>query len=84
ADLRDAVLAQDAANARFFAEGARPEHWDFDLAGFCAARLCHLELGAVDTVAADTRAEEERFFSHRRRTLAGGGPIGHQISIVAL
>ena len=24
------------------------------------------------------------FFSHRRRTLAGGGPIGHQISIIAL
>jgi copper oxidase (laccase) domain-containing protein len=31
---------------------------------------------------ADTLADEARFFSHRRRTLAGGGPIGHQISII--
>jgi hypothetical protein len=29
-------------------------------------------------------AEEERFFSHRRRTLVGGGPIGHQISVIAI
>jgi hypothetical protein len=29
-------------------------------------------------------AEPDRFFSHRRRTLAGGGPIGHQISVIAL
>jgi copper oxidase (laccase) domain-containing protein len=33
-------------------------------------------------IGADTLADPERFFSHRRRTLAGGGPIGHQISIV--
>ena len=29
-------------------------------------------------------ADEARFFSYRRRTLAGGGPIGHQISVIAL
>jgi len=33
---------------------------------------------------ADTLADADRFFSHRRRTLAGGGPIGHQISAVML
>ena len=38
ADLRDAVLAHDPAHARFFADG-RPGHWQFDLAGYCAARL---------------------------------------------
>ena len=27
-------------------------------------------------------AEDDRFFSHRRRTLALGGPIGHQISVI--
>jgi polyphenol oxidase len=30
----------------------------------------------------DTLADEDRFFSHRRRTLAKSGPIGHQISVV--
>ena len=39
ADLRDAVLAHDAASHRFFADGVRPERWRFDLPGYCAARL---------------------------------------------
>ena len=78
-DLHAAV-----ADARFFAEGRRPGHWQFDLAGYCAARLAAAGLRAVARVAADTAAEPDRFFSHRRRTLAGGGPIGHQISVVTL
>ena len=81
ADLRDAVLARDPADARFFLDG-RPGHWQFDLAGYCAARLAGL--ADVDTIAADTAAEPERFFSHRRRTLAASGPIGHQISAIVL
>ena len=82
ADLRDAVLARDAADARFFT-GGRRGHWLFDLPGYCAARLT--AAGAAATVlGADTLPDEARFFSHRRRTLAGGGPIGHQISIVSL
>ena len=86
ADLRDAVLgAGDDARfvaARFFTTGIRPGHWQFDLPGYCAARLRQAGLAAAAIVAADTRPDEARFFSHRRRTLAGGGPIGHQISII--
>jgi len=81
ADLRDAVLARDPAHSRFFAE-AQPGHWQFDLAGYCAERLCGL--ASVAIVPADTAAEPARFFSHRRRTLGGGGPIGHQISAIVL
>ena len=58
--------------------------WQFDLAGYCAARLRALGLGAVEDMATDTLADEARFFSHRRRTLAGGGPLGHQLSAIAL
>lgn len=79
ADLRDAVLAANAADAGFFAPG-RPERWQFDLAGYCAARLRGAGIGAVAVTGGDTAAEPDRFFSHRRRTLAGGGSIGHQIS----
>ena len=83
ADLRDAVLAHDPADARFFADGARPERWQFDLAGYCAARLG--QAGADSLVLGrDTLAEEDLFFSHRRRTLARSGPIGHQISVIVL
>ncbi len=80
ADLRDAVLARDALDARFFAEGRRGR-WQFDLAGYCRARLANAGLAAHVT-GHDTLADEARFFSHRRRTLADGGPIGHQISII--
>jgi YfiH family protein len=83
ADLRAAVLARSAADARFFRDGA-PGRWWFDLPGYCAARLAASGVAAIERVAADTLAEPERFFSHRRRTLAGGGPIGHQISMIAL
>ena len=76
ADLHDAV-----AGPRWFRDG-RPGHWQFDLAGYCAARLAAAGVAAIERVAADTAAEPDRFFSHRRRTLAGGGPIGHQISVV--
>ncbi len=81
ADLRDAVLARDPADARHFTNG-RVGHWLFDLPSYCAARL--RAAGATVTVLdADTLPDDRRFFSHRRRTLAGGGPIGHQISVIA-
>jgi YfiH family protein len=84
ADLRDAVLAHGADHARFFIDGIRPGHWQFDLAGFCAARLQHAGADTVEVIDADTLADADRFFSHRRRTLAGGGPLGHQISMIGL
>ena len=80
ADLRDAVLAHEPAHAVFFADG-RPGHWQFDLAGYCAARLGGTAVTILD---ADTLPDADRFWSHRRRTLAGGGPIGHQISAIVL
>jgi polyphenol oxidase len=84
ADLRDAVLAHDASSDRFFAAGRREARWQFDLAGYCAARLAAAGIARTSVLDADTAADEDTFFSYRRRTLGGGGPIGHQISIVAL
>ena len=83
ADLRDAVLARDAADARFFAPGRREDRWQFDLAGYCAARLAAAGV-AVEVTPHDTLALDQDFFSHRRNTLAGGGPIGHQLSAISL
>ena len=83
-DLHAAVLTRDPADARFFAPGRREDRWQFDLSGYCRARLDAAGTGAVSALAEDTLANEHRFFSHRRRTLAGGGPIGHQLSAIAL
>lgn len=82
-EVGDDMRAQlDAADA-FFAPGKRPAHWQFDLGGYCVQRLKDARVVA-DQLVADTCADEARFFSHRRRTLAGGGAIGHQISCVVV
>jgi YfiH family protein len=80
ADLRDPVLSRDPGDARFFTAG-RPERWHFDLPGYCAARLQAAGI-APEILPQDTCAEEQNFFSHRRRTLRGEGAIGHQISVI--
>jgi YfiH family protein len=84
ADVHGAVLARDAADARCFADGRRPGHWQFDLPGYCTLRLLAGGVAQARCVGFDTLADETRFFSHRRRTLTGGGPIGHQISAIVL
>jgi hypothetical protein len=84
ADLLDAVLERDPADIRFFAPGRREARWQFDLPGYCAARLAAACVAVIATVEVDTVEDEARFFSHRRRTLAGGGPIGHQISAIRI
>jgi YfiH family protein len=84
ADLRDAVIAKDPEHVRFFGPGLRDARWQFDLGGYCMARLEAAGVGGVNALGADTAADEALFFSYRRRTLRGGGPIGHQISVIAL
>jgi YfiH family protein len=81
ADLRQPVLASMAGAGRHFAAGARPDRWQFDLSGYCVARLNACDVKA-EGLGLDTCADVARFFSHRRRVLGGGGPIGHQISVV--
>ena len=83
-DMRDAVLAADGEAQAFFRAAAREGHFMFDLPGFCADRLRRAGVGAAVPVGIDTLADAGGFFSHRRRTLAGGGPIGHQISAIRL
>jgi len=84
ADLRAAVLGRNARDGRFFAPGRDAQHWQFDLPGYCVARLQAAGVAEVHRLASDTVTDAARFFSHRRRTLAGGGPIGHQLSLIVL
>lgn len=79
----DLVGALGEGGAPFLAPGAREGRWQFDLAGYCVARLAGLGVAAA-ALNRDTLAEEALFFSHRRRTLAGGGPLGHQLSAIGL
>jgi hypothetical protein len=83
-DVRNAVLARDPADARHLAPGRRPGRWQFDLPGYCTARLLAGGVAQAAWLGCDTLTDATRFFSHRRRTLAGEGPIGHQISAIML
>jgi len=82
ADLRDPVLAQNPTAETFFASG-RPGHWQFDLPGYCQYRLQQAGIAAA-ILPHDTCADEQNFFSHRRRTLRREPAIGHQISVIKL
>ncbi|MBL7237018.1 peptidoglycan editing factor PgeF [Novacetimonas hansenii] len=84
ADMRDAVLALDGTAGAFFTPARREGHDQFDLAAYCVARLHRAGVGVARALGIDTLTDEGRFFSHRRRTLAGGGKIGHQISVITV
>jgi YfiH family protein len=83
-DLRDAVLPTLTNAEAFFGAGRPPDRFQFDLAGYCLARLRAAGIGHTHGMGVDTFADAARFFSHRRRTLGAGGPIGHQISAITL
>ncbi len=80
ADLRTPIVEDDATAARFFIPG-RPERWQFDLPGYCAARLKAAGV-ATDILPNDTCAQEQTFFSYRRKTLRHEAATGHQISVI--
>ncbi|QDH16962.1 peptidoglycan editing factor PgeF [Swingsia samuiensis] len=80
-DMRNTVLAAPFDGERFFTKTDKKGHYLFDLAGYCAARLKNAGAHQIDVLSVDT-LHDQRFFSHRRRTLAGGGNIGHQISAI--
>lgn len=73
----------DDADARFFHEG-REGHWQFDLPAYVVHRLQRSGVGAVEDLALDTYANEDRFFSFRRATHRGEDTGGRQVSAIAL
>jgi len=77
-------LAQDPANAAFFAPSPRAGHFLFDLPGYTEKRLKALGLKRVELSGADTAAEAARFFSYRRACLKGEPGFGLELSAIAL
>ena len=81
--FRARFVGEDQTNGRFFAAG-RPGRWQFDLEGYCLARLAGAGIGSAVGLGVDTRADAERFFSYRRATLAGEADYGRQVSLIRL
>lgn len=74
----------DPANERFFADGRRPAHHQFDLEAYVAHRLAAAGIRKVEALGLDTYADEERFFSFRRATHRGEPDYGRQVSVIGV
>lgn len=76
--------AEDPANERFFADGRRADHAQFDIEAYVAHRLAAAGIGRVIALGEDTYAQPERFFSFRRATHRSEAGYGRQISLIGL
>jgi YfiH family protein len=83
ADFPQPFRRQDPANDRFFAPGARADHWQFDLAGYVLSRLAAAGVAAASALGADTYADED-LFSYRRTCHRGEPDYGRNLSVIAL
>jgi len=82
--FKQIFINQDPAFESYFTDGARAEHYQFDLPGFVKARLEKLSLAGVQASLADTYSDEDRFFSYRRTTHNQETDYGRQISVITL
>lgn len=77
-------MEQARENEQFFAPARRKDHYLFDLAGYCAARLAMAGVKNVNLTDQDTYADEERFFSYRRSVHRARPDYGRQISVISI
>lgn len=82
-DLHEKFLQPDAANAQFFAQG-RADRWHFDLKGYCAAQLRKNGVVQIETLADDTCAQEDLYFSNRRAFQRAEADYGRNLSVILL
>ena len=87
-EVDDAFLTRFAEaapeNERFFVEGTRPGHHQFDIEAYVAARLALRGIRTIEALGQDTYAQPERYFSFRRATHLGEPGYGRQISLIAV
>ncbi|MBU3078304.1 peptidoglycan editing factor PgeF [Sphingomonas quercus] len=74
----------DAENERFFLDGQREGHHQFDIEAYVAHRLAEAGVTRAELVGLDTYADEARFFSYRRATHRGEPGYGRQISLIGM
>lgn len=71
-------------DARFFVDGARANHYQFDLESYVARRLNDAGITRIERLATCTYANDEEFFSFRRNTHRGEKDYGRQVSAIVL
>jgi YfiH family protein len=79
----EAFVGADPSFRRFFEPGVGDRR-QFDLPGFCAARLKELGIGKVETVPLDTYALPAQLHSHRRSVHENAGDYGRNCAAIML
>lgn len=79
-----AFLAENPDNHRYFRDGPRPDYPHFDLPGYIAGRLERAEVGTIENLGLCTYADEQRFYSYRRKTHRNEPDYGRLIAAVVL
>lgn len=82
-EFLDDFLADDAQNARFFANG-QDDRMLFDLPGFGLHRLRQAGIGGASWIRHCTYSDPERFYSYRRSTHAREADYGRLIAAIRL
>ena len=77
-------LAENADFARFFRPAFKSDRTMFNLPGYAEAKLRAVGIQSIEASPADTLADEGRFFSYRRSTLAKQPHEGSLISVIVL
>lgn len=83
-EFPDPFLAENQADAVYFRDAPRPDHFQFDLVGYVARRLHDAGISSVDRLACDTFAEEASFFSYRRALHRAEEDYGRLLSAISL
>ena len=84
AEFFERFIAEAREHARFFVPAERKAHYLFDLPAFIAQSLERAGIGGFETLARDTYAEPEYFYSYRRSVHRGEPDYGRQIAAIAL
>jgi YfiH family protein len=74
----------DPATERFFADGRRAGHFQFDLEAYVVHRLAAAGIKRIAALGIDTYSQSEDYFSFRRATHAGEPTYGRQLSVITL
>lgn len=84
ADFRTSFLEAGSGNERFFAAGAEPGKYQFDLSGYVHHRLDNCGVSSIEVLGHDTYVDAERFFSYRRTTHRNEADYGRELSAIVL
>jgi YfiH family protein len=83
-EFMSAFAAAGEDTGRYFAPSRNAGHSMFDLNAFIAVRAARAGVGAFEDLKLDTYADEERFFSYRRKTHRREPDYGRLMSAIVL